>query len=359
MSTMTPRQRVLATLRREEPDRVPRELVFGYFTPALMEIFREKTGAEDPAEYWNFEVRPVSFRYPDPAPRILELLGPLPPGATVDAWGIGTVPGSFYHFWRFVHPLASATTAREMIDYPLPDLQSPPAWQHLGAEVAALHARDLAAMGELYITIFEIGWYMRGMTNLLTDFAVNPEMAEVLVDRITALRCFQAEKFAQAGVDILRLGDDVSQQRGMLMSPAMWRKWLKPRLAKVIAAARVVRPDILVFYHSDGDCRAIVPELIEIGINILNPVQPECMDPAEMKRLYGDRLAFWGTVGTQTTFPFGTPAEMKAVVRGRVQTVGRGGGLLLAPTHILEPEVPWENIIAFFAAIDEFGVYEN
>jgi uroporphyrinogen decarboxylase len=154
-------------------------------------------------------------------------------------------------------------------------------------------------------------------------------------------------------VDVLRLGDDVGMQRGLMMSQAAWRRWLKPRLAQVIAAARAIKPDTLVFYHSDGDCRPIVPELIEIGVDILNPVQPECMDPAVMKRLYGDRLSFWGTVGTQTTFPFGTPAEMKAVVVERIATVGRGGGLLLAPTHILEPDVPWENIVAFFAAIDE------
>jgi len=359
MPAMTPRQRVLAAMRREEPDRVPRELSWGGFTPALMEIFRQKTGAEDPAEYWNFEVRPVGFRYPDPAPRIFELLGPLPPGTTVDAWGIAHVPGTYYHFTRIVHPLVSAATPREIADYPLPDVRPSAFWEHLAPEVAVLHARGLAAAGELAVTIFEVGWQIRGMENLFDDFVHRPEMGEILLDRMTEIRCFQAEKYAEADVDVLRLGDDVSQQRGMLMSPAMWRKWFKPRMAKIIAAARAIKPDILVFYHSDGDCRAIVPELIEIGIDILNPVQPECMDPAEMKRLYGDRLAFWGTVGTQTTFPFGTPAEMKAVVRERIQTVGRGGGLLLAPTHILEPEVPWENIIAFFEAIDEFGIYGN
>ena len=208
-------------------------------------------------------------------------------------------------------------------------------------------------MGELTCTIFEQSWYLRGMENLLTDFLSRPEMATALLDCLTELRCFQARVYAEAGVDILRLGDDVSTQRGMLMSPKLWRRWLKPRLARVIAAARAARPGVLVFYHSDGDCRAIVPELIEIGVDILNPVQPECMDPAEMKRLYGDRLSFWGTVGTQTTFPFGSPDDMRQVIRQRVDTVGRGGGLLLAPTHILEPDVPWENIEAFFAAIDE------
>lgn len=139
----------------------------------------------------------------------------------------------------------------------------------------------------------------------------------------------------------------------------MWRKWLKPRLARVIEQARRVKPDILIFYHSDGDCTAIIPELIEIGVDILNPVQPECMNPAELKKEYGDRLAFWGTIGTQTTMPFGTPDEVKAVVKERIETVGKGGGLLLAPTHILEPEVPWENVLAFFEAVEEYGRCEK
>jgi uroporphyrinogen decarboxylase len=176
-------------------------------------------------------------------------------------------------------------------------------------------------------------------------------MAETLLERITKLRIFQAQTYAQVGVDILALGDDIAMQRGMIMSPRMWRKWFKPRLIRVIDAARAVNPDILVWYHTDGDCRVVIPELIEAGVDILNPVQPECLDPAEIKSLYGDRLAFSGTIGTQTTMPFGTPKEVKAVIKERIATVGRGGGLLLAPTHVLEPDVPWENVLAFIEAV--------
>ena len=96
----------------------------------------------------------------------------------------------------------------------------------------------------------------------------------------------------------------------------------------------------------------VIPELIEIGIDILNPVQPECMDPAAIKRRFGDRLAFWGTVSVQRTMPFGTPDDVRAEVRARIRDVGRGGGLILAPAHVLGPETPWENIVAFFEAAD-------
>jgi uroporphyrinogen decarboxylase len=143
----------------------------------------------------------------------------------------------------------------------------------------------------------------------------------------------------------------------MLMSPSTWRRWLKPRLARIIATARAVNPDIIVRYHSDGNPGAIIPELIEIGVDVLNPVQPECLDPAEVKRRFGDSLAFWGAMGTQTTMPFGSPEEVARVVRERIETIGAGGGLVLAPTHVLQPDVSWENILAFFDAIDRYGRY--
>jgi len=157
----------------------------------------------------------------------------------------------------------------------------------------------------------------------------------------------------KSGIDILQLGDDIASQRGMILSAEMWRDWLKPRLAQVITAAKSVNPDVLICYHSDGNPTAVVPDLIEIGVDILNPIQPECMDPVHLKTEFGDRLSFWGCIGTQSVFPFGTATEVRETVRHLVDTVGKGGGLLLAPTHMVEPEVPWENILAFVDAAKE------
>jgi uroporphyrinogen decarboxylase len=207
------------------------------------------------------------------------------------------------------------------------------------------------------MTIFEVSWYLRGMEGLMADMMQNPQMAKALLDRITELRVFQARTFAKFGVDFLALGDDISMQTGMLMSPRMWRNWFKPRLAEVIREAKVVKPDLLVQYHTDGDCRAVIAELIEVGVDILNPVQPECMDPVALKNEYGDKLSFSGTIGTQTTMPHGTPGDVWVAVKHMAETVGKGGGLLLAPTHVLEPDVPWENVLAFVDACREFGKY--
>jgi uroporphyrinogen decarboxylase len=204
-------------------------------------------------------------------------------------------------------------------------------------------------------TIFELAWAMRGMEQLMIDMYLNEEFLAVLLDKITQIRCDMAQRFVKAGVDILRLGDDVGSQKAMLLSPKMWQKWLKLRLAQVIASGKEVNPNIPILYHSDGNIKAIIGELCEVGVTILNPVQPECLDPAKLKQEYGDRLAFWGTVGTQTTMPFGTPQAVKAEVRTRIRTVGKGGGLVLAPTHSINADVPWENIVAFYEAAEAFG----
>jgi uroporphyrinogen decarboxylase len=131
-----------------------------------------------------------------------------------------------------------------------------------------------------------------------------------------------------------------------------WREFLKPRLTATVQAVKRVNPASFVFYHSDGNVESLIPDLIEIGIDILNPIQPECMDPATLKRRFGDRLSFWGTVSVQRTMPFGSPDDVRHEVRTRIRDVGRGGGLILAPAHVLSPEVPWENILAFFEAAD-------
>ncbi len=359
MSDMTPRERVLTALSRQVPDRVPFELSYGAFTPALMDTFVRETGALDPAEYWSFPVRSVSFRT-EPQHELWRRYAPyyskeLPVGTTISTFGVAESPGSTEHFVKFIHPLQGATTEHEMVEYPFPDPADAALHGHLKDAVNSLHARDLASQGELYCTLFETAWAIRGMHELLVDLLTDARLARILLDRLTAMRVVQARQYAEAGVDVLRLGDDIGMQSGMIMSAETWRHWLKPRLARIIQAAKEVKPDIHIFYHSDGDCRAVIPDLIEIGVTVLNPIQPECMEPAEIKAAFGDRLAFWGTIGTQTTMPFGTPEQVRATVKKRIMTVGKGGGLLIAPTHILEPEVPWDNIIAFVEAVSEYG----
>ncbi|MGI6539177.1 MAG: uroporphyrinogen decarboxylase family protein [Bacillota bacterium] len=352
---MVPRERVLAALRRQVPDRVP---MYMEFTPPVVDKFHSITGSSDPADYFDLDIREVSF---EPCKKVADFsmyLGELPPGSNVNEWGVGEVKGSGWsHFVDFVHPLQKAATAKEIEDYPFPDMTQEYRWQHIPKAVKRWHELGYAVRGlpPFYGgTVFETAWALRGLENLLVDFVQNRAMAGALLDRVTDISKGTATILAAAGVDVLVTGDDVGMQRTMMMSPSMWREWLKPRLASVIEAAKEANPEVLIFYHSCGYIEPIIPDLIEIGVDILNPVQPESMDPERIKKLYGNELAFWGTIGTQTTLPFGTPDEVRQEVKRMIETVGDGGGLLISPTHVIEPDVPWENIMAFVDAVKEY-----
>jgi uroporphyrinogen decarboxylase len=191
------------------------------------------------------------------------------------------------------------------------------------------------------------------------DLLTQRDWAELLLDRFCENNFRVAVAAARVGYDCIATGDDVANQNTMMFQPDLWREVMKPRWAKVIAAARSIKPDIQVWYHSDGNLWDILDDLVEIGITVLNPVQPECMDPVAVRKRFGKRLAFDGCVGTQTTFPFGTPDDMRARVRDLADTLeAGGGGLMLSPTHVLEPEVPPENVKAFFEGCDEL-IYDG
>jgi uroporphyrinogen decarboxylase len=275
----------------------------------------------------------------------------IPEGSFFNSFGVLKVPGSMYHFTRFVSPLRNRTTLKEVEAFPF---LSPEDYSEEGiAELARkAHRQGKAAMcfcGHLY----ETAWQIRGYEQFLMDMAVNPEICEYIFDRIFEKNLKIAAAAARAGVDMLSTGDDVANQNALMFAPEMWRKYIKFRWAKVYEAVRSIKPDIQIWYHSDGNITDIIPELIDIGVTILNPLQPECLDIYRLKKEYGKHLVFDGTVGTQTTMPFGTPEDVRRVIRDRKEKLGRDGALILSPTHVLEPEVPIENIIAFVDACRE------
>ena len=180
-------------------------------------------------------------------------------------------------------------------------------------------------------------------------------MAAAMLDRLVTLASTNAISVAAAGVDVLVLDDDVGMPGGMILSPALWRHYLKPRVLQVIAAARSVNPRVRVLYHSDGVIDPILEDLIAIGIDAINPVQPDRMDPVMVRRQVGQRLTLWGTVGNHATLAYGDPHSIREEVRLRVATLGRRG-LVLCPAYDAdEPDRPWENLRAFLEAAEEFG----
>lgn len=204
-------------------------------------------------------------------------------------------------------------------------------------------------MGVTPTTIFEAAWALRGYEQLLIDMVSDPDIATCVLDIPFVYHKAVTQQLVRLGVDMVWLGDDVGGQNSMLMSPKMWRTYLKPRMAELISSLRIINPQVKVAYHTDGVVYPIIPELIEIGINVLNPIQPMAMDPQKLKAEYGDRLCFWGSMDIQQTLPFGTPTAVKEEVINRIKTIGRGGGLIIGPTHNLQLDTPLEN---FWAMVD-------
>jgi len=367
MNKYNPRKDLLQLYRREGFERAP---VGMHFCPALDEEFKRRHpdqggdylqffGAPyriiyDPGFAWNFdEVWRVPGRdqfdwhkfYPKGFRHAVKF----------DAWGVAHEDNpEAHHMTLMHHPLENASSLDDLVAYPWPEFEKID-YSYLKPKVEEIHAKNLAVFVWAECTVWETAWYLRNMENLFVDMAGDDPMAEYLLDKITDLACFRARKFAEADVDILGLGDDIGMQSAPMMSMEMYQTWLKPRLARVIAAAKSVKPDILISYHSCGYVLPFIEDLIECGVDILNPVQPECMDFAELHARYGDRLSFSGTIGTQQLMPYGTPAQVRSEVLRNLEIAGKKGGLFCCPTHMLEPEVPWANVEAYVAAVREFS----
>jgi uroporphyrinogen decarboxylase len=353
---MTPRENLLNLFRRQGYQYAPVEFDL---CPSLKAVFKETTGGNvEPCEYFDFPMRGIEG--PRLAPREIDWTGYYPEGLKegtyIDPhWGTAYEPGSeaAKHMTHLRHPLAHIRSIEELQAYPFPDLKGATT-AHMAEQTASLHAQGLAAVGYMACTIWETSWYMRSMEELMMDMLCEDAKATFLLDTVTEASCIRAEAFARAGVDVLQIGDDIGMQSRIMMSEELYRNWLKPRLARVIRAAREVKPDVIVLYHSCGYVRPLIGDLVEAGIDVLNPVQPECMDFREIHEEFGDRVSFHGTIGTQTTMPFGTPEEVKQAVWRNLEIAGEKGGLFCCPTHLLEPEVPWENILAYVEACREF-----
>ena len=279
----------------------------------------------------------------------------LKPGTIIDHWGVAHEPGSAdaKHMTRMRYPLANIDSLEQLKEYPFPDFHNAETSQQI-VSAKAIIDQDRIAVGHMACSIWETAWSIRRMEELMMDMMSDDPKAEYLLDKITDLSIKRAESYAYAGADFLHLGDDIGMQKSIMLSERLYCDWLKPRLKKIIDAAKAIKPDIIIFYHSCGYITPFIPHLIELGVDILNPIQPECMNFEEIHKDFGDKLTFCGTIGTQTTMPFGKPEDVRAEVFKNLRIAGEKGGLLVEPTHILEPEVPWENIEAYVKACNDF-----
>ena len=232
-----------------------------------------------------------------------------------DEWGVGwknveyeTRFGKGRYTEIVGHPLADD----DAIDsYQPPDPNRPELYVE-AERVIKEYKDEYWIVGVTVTTVFETAWALRGYERTLMDLAVHPDLIEKLFDIPFNYHLTAAKRLVEMGVDMIWIGDDVGAQDRMLISPEAWRRFFKPRMATFISALKSINPDVKVAYHSDGNISPIIPDLIEIGLDVLNPIQPRSMDPEKVKKEYGDKLCFWGSLDEQYTLPFGTLAEVGA-----------------------------------------------
>jgi uroporphyrinogen decarboxylase len=367
---MNHRERFLTAFAFQEPDRVPR---YAGLTPDVVEEFRRQTGQESPADYWSFDVAGVGFRPPEPEIDLVARFGRYHQDRDVEwtldwtkrdyppEWGVATRPAHYYHLSAPLSPMVEFTSVAQLDEYPWPDYVGE--WRHDHLEGDIQRLKEAGYPVDAHVGwIFQTAWTLRSEVKLFSDFYDNPEFADRLLTRIAEIRTAQAVRLVQAGVDSISLNDDIGSQRGMIISPAMWREWLKPRLKTLIDAIRQVNPDVLFRYHSDGNYMPVIPEMIELGVSSLRTVQPEAMDVFEVKRRFGAadldaHIVLEGTIGLQGDLMHGTPEDVRRMIREQCEGLMPGGGWIAAPGNGVTPDVPWENLAMIFTALDEYSYY--
>jgi uroporphyrinogen decarboxylase len=366
---MTPRERILAALRHQVPDRTPTD---GWFHDEVERRLLRHYGTEDWQEVlcalgiegWAslrprmvvpaYEARAEERTYRDMTRR----------GVWRDertyANEMGVVhrigESGWYEEW-ISGPLmdADGTDLAVLDDAPLPVAAHIVEPEDYAAQVQALKERELFVSAGIS-NPYKTAWEMRGMENVLADYLVNRDFLEALYDRLYAFYTDFALRAVRAGVDMIAVTGDIAMQDRIIMGPKAWREVDKPRLAHFIAACRRVNPKLFMYIHSDGNVMEVMDDLVEIGFDVINPIQPECMDPVEVKRRWGDRITLHGGVSLQRTLPNGTVAEVRREIEHLIRTCGYNGGLVVFPSNVIQPDTPTENIIACYHAARDFDV---
>ena len=360
---LSSRERCIRSILLEDPDRIPLNL---RIRPEPYELLKRALGIRDENYESRLKINKIlgidivgsnlnlKGGYLPPNVKVKE--GPYGPAYTVgfrgrfevreDIWGIRSIwaPNHTYTYTYVEHPLKRIS----LDDYRWPEVD----------EESVDNVRRMRRKFEDYclygsIThLWEIAWQLTGFSEIIRMMFSDPRMVNQILDKLHEIRMEEASILCEAGVDVIADGDDVGMQKGMMMSPRMWRLFLKPRYAELVRLCH--KKGAFFLFHSDGWIEPVIPDLIEIGVDILNPVQPECMNPNKLKEFYGDKICFEGTIGVQSTLPFGKPEDVAQEAKQRIFNLGPTG-LILSPTHDIQPDVPIENILTLYRTALKYG----
>jgi uroporphyrinogen decarboxylase len=361
-------ERVKRTLRRDGlPDRVPLE--FDLSRP-LLDAFSQKL--DMPIDWQPHYYEDLKYRTSGNDLRVamgsdcVLVGGGVPADWKTEEAADGTIVNEFGMSmkmgigWYDVTkgPLEECTTVQEVMDLPFPDPEDDARYVDAKRYIDKYKGQKFI-IGTVELTMFEMAWHMTGLQKFMTDMALGEPYIEALIERTMQFSLAVGKRLVDLGVDGIWTGDDFGAQNGMMVSPAMWRDLFKPRMADVFRQFKAVNPDVITMYHCDGAISQILPDLIEIGLEVFNPVQPGVPghEPDALKAEFGDSLSFWGAIDQQYLLPRGTPEEIDADVKAKIEALGKGGGYMVAPAHILQGDTPVENVEAFIEAVKRHGVY--
>jgi uroporphyrinogen decarboxylase len=377
---LSSRERVLRTLQHQEPDRVPFDLAL---TVDIYHRLRQHLGLPpEPGKasgLWT-EVSP-SLDLLDAMQVDTAFTGMRTPssrkpylasdGLVYDEWGIGRqkverADGSFYY--EMVKPPLAGASLEQIANFPWPDPADPERIAGLRQQILEIRrSTDKAVMVKFSSSIWEQSWWMYGLQDWLVDLIEKPDITAAILDRVCDIACGLMERgMDEAGdlVDIVRLsGEDLGTQLAPMISPPMYNRWVKPRFERLWSLARrkiqEKNPAARLMLHSCGNVRPFIPSWIHMGLDILNPIQPQArgMEPDGLKRDFGRELVFHGGIDLQQVLPFGTPDEIRQEVRRYIRALAPGGGYIVAPAHNVQSDVPAENLVALRDAVLEYGTY--
>jgi len=365
---MNSKERVVAAITHQRPDRVPLD---GYFRQDVWSKLESHFGTKDPEEImealgldlrysmlepsasFTERARPSIWQIPEIGMGRKNLVITRENGWLEDEYGICRAPHDSGLYWLYTyHPLADAGMD-EVKKYRFPDPQLDERYRDI--------RRDTTFWGDHYFVavelwnVFKSSWELRGFERYMMDLHLEPQLVETLADRVLEHRIQQSKRIIGCGIDMLVIMGDIAMQDTMMLSPQIWRKYFKPRLKIWLEEIRKER-DIYAMFHSDGNMEAVFGDLVEIGFDVINPIQPESMDVIRIKGRWGDRVCLHGTISCQETLPFGTPEDVSAEVRRRISCCGKDGGLILSPSNTIQPDVSLENMLALYSTAKDFSL---
>ncbi len=344
MDIMIPKERVMKAVNLQITDRVPLDF---HATPEMADKLKEYFGVknhEDLLVVLGIDIRGVHPEYVGPE------LKRYPDGTWEDFYGI-----------RFKKVDYGRGSYNEVASYVLDEISSPGDvdkhnWPEPDYFDCSSIPEQCGKCGDYSIVyggpgVFQRIIWLRKMENVLLDMVIRPEIARRLFKRLTDFHVELYNKVLEAGegrIDILAASDDFGTQNGLLMSPDMWREFIAPNLRKLVDVAHGHGAKYM--HHSCGGIRDIIPDLIDLGVDIVDPVQTSArgMEPEALKADFGDRICFHGSIDVQTILPFGTVGKVRTEVKRMVDTLGRNGGLILGPSHAIQPDTPVENVAAMY-----------